>query len=81
MTVPRAAAPAPAPTPARQPDRDPDPATVQARAQSPSERCDGRVLVALWVCIERQCRSDASLRGHPDCAKARREQELRNAPR
>ena len=81
VTVPRAAAPAPAPTPARQPDRDPDPATVQARAQSPSERCEGRVLVALWVCIERQCRSDASLRGHPDCAKARREQEQRNAPR
>ncbi len=81
VTVPRAAAPAPAPTPARQPDRDPDPATVQARAQSPSERCEGRVLVALWVCIERQCRSDTNLRGHPDCAKARREQEQRNAPR
>ena len=81
VTMPRTAAPAAAPTPARQPDRDADPALVQARAQSPSERCEGRVLVALWVCIERQCRSDTSLRGHPDCAKARREQEQRNAPR
>ena len=83
VTVPRAAvpAPAPAPIPTRQPDRDADPALVQARALSPSDRCEGRVLVALWVCIERQCRSDASLRGHPDCAKARREQEQRIAPR
>ena len=83
VTAPRAAAPAPTPPPAtaRQPDRDAEPVVVQARALSPSERCEGRVMVALWVCIERQCRSDASLRDHPDCAKARREQEQRSAPR
>ena len=64
----------PAPAPARAADPDHEPVLVQARALGPSERCEGRVLVALWACVERQCKTDASLRDHPECQKLRREQ-------
>ena len=57
---------------AKTPERDNEPVLMQARALSPSERCEGRVLVALWACVERQCKSDASLRDHPECQKLRR---------
>ncbi len=63
------------PTPAKTPDRDSEPVLVQARSLSPSERCEGRVLVSLWSCIERQCKSETSLRDHPECVKLRRDQE------
>jgi len=52
--------------------REPEPVLLQARALSPSERCEGRVLVALWACIERVCKADTGLRDHPDCVKQRR---------
>jgi len=77
-TTARAATPPPAV--ARPAEREPEPVLVQARALSPSERCEGRVLLALWTCIERQCKNDAGLRDHPECVKLRREQEQRNAP-
>ena len=52
--------------------RESEPVLLQARALSPSERCEGRVLVALWACIERVCKADTGLRDHPDCVKQRR---------
>ncbi len=68
--APRPAAPAPRPA-----ERDPEPVLLaQARTLSPSERCGGRVLVALWACVERHCKADTSLREHPECVKLRREQ-------
>jgi hypothetical protein len=36
-------------------------------------------LLALWNCIERQCRK-AELRQHPDCVEWRIEQERRAQP-
>ena len=42
------------------------------RALSPGARCEGRVLVALWACVERQCKTDPGLRDHPECQKLRR---------
>ena len=68
-----AAATRPAPVPAaRPPERDADPVMLQTRALSPVERCEGRVLVALWACIDRLCKAETALRDHPDCVKARR---------
>jgi serine/threonine protein kinase len=46
---------------------------------SPKESCGSRVLLALWNCIERQCRK-AELRQHPDCVELRIEQERRANP-
>jgi len=51
---------------------------VQARALSPSERCEGRVLVALYTCIENQCNRMPELRDHPECQKLRRDQDQRS---
>ena len=71
--MPNARPTAPAPAPARAADRDNEPVLLQARALSPGERCEGRVLVALWACVERQCKTDPGLRDHPECQKLRRE--------
>ena len=73
VTVPTAGATIRPATATKTPERDNEPVLMQARALSPSERCEGRVLVALWACVERQCKSDASLRDHPECQKLRRE--------
>ena len=51
---------------------------VQARPLSPSERCEGRVLVALYTCIENQCNRMPELRDHPECQKLRRDQDQRS---
>ena len=72
-TMPSPRAPAPPAAPARAADRDNEPVLLQARALGPSERCEGRVLVALWACVDRHCKTDASLRDHPECLKLRRE--------
>ncbi|MEK8051490.1 protein kinase [Ideonella sp. DXS22W] len=77
---PRAAAPAPAPV-AAEADPDGEPMVMKARVLSPSERCEGRVLIARWACIERQCSRVPELRNHPECVKLRREAEQRNEPR
>jgi hypothetical protein len=50
---------------------------VQARVLGPSERCEGRVLLALYTCIESQCNRMPELREHPECVKLRRDQEQR----
>lgn len=60
--------------PAREAAREPEP-MIQARVLSPSERCEGRVLVALWACIERQCNRAPELREHAECQKLRRQQD------
>ena len=60
--------------------READPVLLQARSLSPSERCEGRVLLALWSCIERVCKADAGLREHADCVKQRRDAERGAAP-
>ncbi len=54
---------------------------LKARVLSPSERCEGRMLLARWACIERQCNRVPELRNHPECVKLRREAEQRNEPR
>ena len=69
----------PSPAPQRPAVREPDP-MVHARALSPSERCEGRSLVTYNSCIEAQCRA-ADLRDHPECVKARREQDQRGGSR
>jgi hypothetical protein len=53
------------------------PSTVQ-RIKGPNERCGGRVLLALWLCIERECRKD-DLKGHAECVKWRNDQEQKAA--
>ncbi|MFN0185811.1 MAG: hypothetical protein ACKVQR_18530, partial [Aquabacterium sp.] len=45
---------------------------LRARPLSPSERCEGRVLMALSSCIEQQCRSAPELAQHPECARVGR---------
>ncbi len=42
--------------------------------KSPTERCGRRVLIALWNCIDRQCR-EPELRNHPECVKLREDRE------
>jgi hypothetical protein len=61
----------------------PTPAVVAdantAKIRGPKESCGSRQLLALWNCIERQCRN-AALRQHPDCVELRTEQERRANP-
>jgi hypothetical protein len=52
---------------------------VPAALQAPSERCSGRVLLALWLCVEREC-GRPELQSHPECVKLREEQEKRANP-
>jgi hypothetical protein len=51
--------------------RDSEPVLLQARALSPTERCEGRTQQALLSCIERICRNEPGLREQADCVKAR----------
>jgi hypothetical protein len=50
------------------------PPSTPPRIKGPNERCGGRVLLALWLCIERECRKD-DLNGHAECVKWRNDQE------
>jgi hypothetical protein len=69
------------PAPAgRTAERESEPVLLQARALSPAERCEGRVLLALWACIDRVCKSEPGLRDHADCVKLRRDQERGAGP-
>lgn len=79
-TAPAVAAPTPVPRAAPHAEAEPDtePMVMKARVLSPSERCEGRVLIARWACIERQCSRVPELRNHPECVKLRREAEQRN---
>lgn len=77
--TPRPAAPPPAAPPVADPEAEG--MVLKARVLSPSERCAGRMLLALWACIERQCSRVPELRTHPECVKARRDAEQRNDPR
>lgn len=77
--TPRPAAPPPAAPPVVDPEAEG--MVLKARVLSPSERCAGRMLLALWACIERQCSRVPELRTHPECVKARRDAEQRNDPR
>ncbi len=63
---------APAPAVLAPPVVTPAPAAVVL--QSPTERCGRRVLIALWNCIDRQCR-EPELRDHPECVKLREDRE------
>lgn len=54
------------------PAAEPEP-MLRARKLGPAERCEGRVLVAYWACIEAQCKNVPELANHPDCLKLRRE--------
>ena len=49
-----------------------DPVLVQAGAPSPSELCERRVLVDFRAGVERQYKTDPSLRDHPECRQLRR---------
>jgi hypothetical protein len=80
----RAAEPAPPPAPPPAAPAAPAP-TAAATAPNnaggavigPNERCGRRVLMALWLCVQREC-GKAELRGHPECVKWHKDQE-RNA--
>lgn len=84
--VDTAPAPGPAPVPAPAPVQVVPPPTsppalggVLSEAatklvQSPTERCGRRVLIALWNCIDRQCKLP-ELRSHPECVKLREERD------
>lgn len=54
-------------------------AVPAAHVGSPTENCGRRVLVALWLCIEREC-AKPELKQHPECVKWRADQEQRNNP-
>lgn len=67
-----------APQPVVRPaERDGEPVLLQARSLSPSERCEGRVLMALSACIARLCAAEPALRGQADCVRQRRDAEHR----
>ncbi|WP_425260757.1 serine/threonine protein kinase [Rubrivivax sp. RP6-9] len=68
--VPAAAAPASAPA-----DKPAAPPVLVG----PTERCGSRILLALWNCIERECKKP-ELRQHPECVKWRAEQEQKANP-
>jgi hypothetical protein len=65
--------PPPAPQPA------PKPADGPARVTGPNERCGSRVLLAQWICIEREC-AKPELRQHPECVKWRADQAEKANP-
>ncbi len=71
-TAPAPAVAAPASVPADKPAAPP----VLA---GPTERCGSRILLALWNCIERECKKP-ELRQHPECVKWRTEQEQKANP-
>jgi outer membrane biosynthesis protein TonB len=50
------------------------PKPAPSALQSPTELCGRRVLIALWNCIDRQCR-EPELRSHPECVKLREDRE------
>ncbi len=54
-------------------------ASAPARPQSPTERCGKRVLVSLWICVEREC-AKPELAQHPECVKLRADQEQKANP-
>jgi serine/threonine protein kinase len=64
---------------AARPATEPEP-VLRTRLLSPSERCGGRVLMALWNCIERQCSRSPELKDHPECIEARQQQYRRQNP-
>lgn len=67
-----------APQPVARPaERDGEPVLLQTRSLSPTERCEGRVLVALSACIARVCAAEPGLRNHADCVRQRRDGEQR----
>jgi hypothetical protein len=67
-----------APQPVVRPaERDGEPVLLQTRSLSPSERCEGRVLMALSACIARICAAEPGLRNHADCVRLRREADQR----
>jgi len=62
------------------PPKPAEPAPVAAAPQaSPSERCGSRVLLALWICIEREC-GKPELHQHAECVKWRADQEQKANP-
>jgi len=73
-----AAAEAPKPAPSSPPAVVPPPKAPEASAAAPlagpNERCGSRVLLALWICIEREC-GKPELRAHPECVKWRTDQD------
>ena len=71
-TAPAPAVAGPASAPADKP------ATPPVLA-GPTERCGSRMLLALWNCIERECKKP-ELRQHPECVKWRTEQEQKANP-
>ncbi|MDP3082917.1 MAG: hypothetical protein Q8N44_04390, partial [Rubrivivax sp.] len=68
LPQPAAALPPP-PKAAMAPATTPAPATA-----GPTERCGSRVLLAQWLCIQREC-GTAELRNHAECVKWRNDQE------
>lgn len=64
-----------APPPASPPALGGSPSEAAPKlVQSPTERCGRRVLIALWNCIDRQCKLP-ELRSHPECVKLREERD------
>ena len=74
--VPATATATDAPKPAAAPAFVLEVAPPQAvqRVIGPNEACGGRVLLALWLCIERQC-AKPEMKNHPECTKWRSDQE------
>jgi serine/threonine protein kinase len=54
-------------------------AAAPAKLVGPTERCGKRVLVALWICIQREC-GKPELAQHPECVKWRNDQEQKANP-
>jgi len=69
--MPEVAAPAPKPVE--------KPAAVPPPLAGPNERCGSRVVLALWLCIERECRKP-ELQQHAECVKWRNDQEQKANP-
>lgn len=71
VAPPVVVASAPAPKPAA--------ASAPPPLAGPNERCGGRVVLALWLCIERECRRP-ELQQHPECVKWRADQAEKANP-
>jgi len=76
--APAPVVPAPRPPVAKTEPPPPAPAPAPEVVAGPRQRCGSRVLVALSICMERECKK-AELTQHPECVKWRDElQKLAN---
>ncbi len=55
------------------------PPSTTAALAGPTERCGRRVLLALWLCVQREC-AKPELTQHPECVRWRAEEARRASP-